>query len=54
EDLYVCDLRLYLRRGSGSPEGRYCSGDQVGRCAPELEVSGVRCRKGRLRDDGNL
>gem|GEM_PF-2920002 len=54
EDLSVRYLRLRLRGGEGSTGCRYPSGDQVGRRTRYLGMSRLRCRQGRLRDDGDM
>ena len=54
EGLHVRDLRIRLRRRRRPPGDRHRTGHQMGRCAGQLDLSGLRGRQGRFRDDRDL
>ena len=54
QDIHVCDLRLHIRGRKRTPRGRFCSGYAMGGYPRHMDLSGLRCRQGRLRNGGNL
>ena len=54
EALRLPILRIHLRRGVGQAGRRHCTGYQVGRCARNLGVSGLRQPEIGVRDGRDL